>query len=54
VDREVGQNLELSSRNLAKVGVASASALNVVDLLHYDTLVLTRGAIESLAEMYAP
>jgi large subunit ribosomal protein L4 len=53
VDREVGQNLELSARNLAKVGVANASALNVVDLLHHDTLVLTRGAVETLAELYA-
>lgn len=53
VDREVGQNLELSARNLAKVGVASASALNVVDLLHHDTLVLTRGAVETISELYA-
>ena len=53
VDREVGQNLELSSRNLKQVGVARASALRVVDLLHHDTLVLTRLAVESLSEYYA-
>jgi large subunit ribosomal protein L4 len=53
VDREVGRNLELAARNLSKVGVARASALSVVELLHHDTLVLTRSAAESLKEIYA-
>jgi large subunit ribosomal protein L4 len=53
VDREVGRNLELATRNLRKVGVARASALSVVELLHHDTLVLTRSAAESLKEIYA-
>jgi len=53
VDREVGRNLELATRNLHKIGVARASALSVVELLHHDTLVLTRSAAESLKEIYA-
>jgi large subunit ribosomal protein L4 len=53
VDREIGRNLELSARNLQRVGVARASGLNVVELLHHDHLVLTRSAIEALAEVYA-
>ncbi|HEV8375462.1 MAG TPA: 50S ribosomal protein L4 [Candidatus Polarisedimenticolia bacterium] len=53
VDREVGRNLELAARNLQKVGVSRASSLSVVELLHHDTLVLTRSAAESLAEIYA-
>ena len=54
VDREVGRNLELAARNLKHIGVAQASHLNVVDLLHYDTLVFTKTAAESLTEIYAP
>jgi len=54
VDREVGRNMELSARNLQRVGVARASALNVVDLLHHDTLVLSRSAVEAISELYAP
>jgi large subunit ribosomal protein L4 len=53
VDREVGNNLELAARNLKRIGVARASALNVVELLHHDTLVLTRSAAEVLVEIYA-
>ena len=53
VDREVGRNLELAARNLKHIGVAQASHLSVVDLLHYDTLVFTRSAAESLVEIYA-
>ena len=53
VDREIGRNLELSARNLRRVGVARATGLNVVDLLHHDTLVLSRSAAEALAEVYA-
>jgi len=54
VDREVGRNLELAARNLQRVAVARASALSVVDLLHHDTLVLTRSAAQILAEIFAP
>jgi len=54
VDREVGRNLDLASRNLKRVGVARASGLNVVQLLHHDTLVLTRAAAQILVEIYAP
>jgi len=54
VDRQVGRNLELASRNLRRVGVAQASGLNAFDLLNHDTVVLTRAAAETLAEVYAP
>ena len=54
VDQEVGRNLALATRNLGRVGVARASGLNVVDLLHHDTLVLTRAAAETISETYAP
>jgi len=53
IDKEVGKNLELATRNLQRIGVARASALNVVELLHHDTLVLTRSAAELIAEIYA-
>ena len=53
IDKEVGKNLELATRNLQRIGVARASTLNVVELLHHDTLVLTRSAAELIAEIYA-
>jgi large subunit ribosomal protein L4 len=54
VDREPGRNLELASRNLRGVHVASVGSLNVVDLLDHDTLVLSRDAALSIGEVYAP
>jgi len=54
VDREIGRNLELASRNLPAVGVARANGLNVVDLLDHPTLVLTREAARTIGEVYAP
>lgn len=54
VDREPARNLELASRNLRNVSLARAGGLNVFDLLHHDTLVLTRQAAETIGEVYAP
>ncbi len=54
VDREIGRNLELASRNLSTVGVARANGLNVFDLLNHRTLVLTQEAARTIGEVYAP
>ncbi len=54
VDREVGRNLELASRNLRGVGMARAAGLNVFELLDHDILVLTQDAARTIGEVYAP
>jgi large subunit ribosomal protein L4 len=43
---EKDRNLELSSRNIRKVKMLPAQGLNVFDVLKYDTLVVTRPAVE--------
>jgi large subunit ribosomal protein L4 len=51
VDEPVNRNLELSARNVPAFKTARSTALNVVDLLRYDTLVLTTAALQRVAEV---
>jgi len=51
VDEPVNRNLELSARNVPAYKTARSTALNVVDLLRYDTLVLTTAALQKVAEV---
>jgi len=51
VDEPVNRNLELSARNVPAFKTARSTALNVVDLLRYDTLVLTTAALQKVAEV---
>jgi len=51
VDEPVNRNLELSARNVPGFKTARSTALNVVDLLRYDTLVLTTAALQKVAEV---
>ncbi len=53
VDEPVERNVELSSRNLPKVKATLASALNIVDLLAHETIVLTAKAAGRVAEVLA-
>ncbi len=43
---ERDKNLELSARNVREVKILMAEGLNVFDILKYDNLVITRGALE--------
>jgi large subunit ribosomal protein L4 len=43
---EHDRNLELSARNVPNVKILMAEGLNVFDILKYDTIVVTRGALE--------
>jgi len=43
---EHDRNLELSSRNVRQVKILLAGGLNVFDILRFETLVITRGALE--------
>jgi large subunit ribosomal protein L4 len=51
VDEPVNRNLELSARNVPAYKAARSTALNVVDLLRYDTLVITTAAAQRVAEV---
>ena len=46
----VDENLYLASRNLPHVEVVTASSLNPVALVHYDKVLVTRGAVKMLEE----
>jgi large subunit ribosomal protein L4 len=53
LDEPVAKNLELSARNAPRLRAARSSAVNVVDLMRYDTVVLTEAAAQRLAEVLA-
>ena len=48
VAESVDSNLKLASRNLAKVQVEPADAVNVYELLRFDKIVATKGALAKL------
>ena len=47
------QNVLLSARNIADVRTVLTSTLNVFDILKYDTVVVTKAAVETIEEGYA-
>jgi len=53
VDSAANRNLELSSRNVASVTLASGAAVNIYDVLSHDRLILSRAAVEALVERLA-
>lgn len=50
VDASDNRNLQLSSRNIPAVKLATGSDLNIYDVLSHDRLIFSRSAIEALAE----
>ena len=50
---ETDRNVELAARNLPTVKVLRAEGLNVYDLLHYEHLILTEGALRIIEERLA-
>ena len=46
------RNVVLSARNIAGVKTANVGALNVYDLLKYDTFVVTKDAVAQIQEVY--
>ena len=50
-----GKNEEVykSTRNIPGIKTASVNTLNVYDILKYDTLILTKDAVEKIEEVYA-
>ena len=51
VDEPGNQNLTLSARNLPRCKTSLSTALNVVDLLRFDTIVLSEAAARRVAEV---
>ena len=51
--KEVPDNLNLSTRNIALVKLIKATNLNVVDLLHADKIIVTQDALVEIQEVYS-
>ena len=50
---ENDQNVVMSARNIADVKTALTNTINVYDVLKYNTLVMTKAAVEAIEEVYA-
>jgi large subunit ribosomal protein L4 len=50
---QIDENLDLASRNLANVLVVEPRYADPLSLVHYKKVVLTKGAVDKLQEMYA-
>ncbi|MBR1598762.1 MAG: 50S ribosomal protein L4 [Lachnospiraceae bacterium] len=53
VTKDIDQNLVLSARNVPDVKTTPTNAINVYDILKYDTVVITKDAVAAIEEVYA-
>ena len=53
IARDIDENLWLSSRNLPNVLLLEPQHTDPVSLIRYDRVIMTRGAVKSIEEMYA-
>jgi large subunit ribosomal protein L4 len=53
VDGSFDENFSKSARNLSSVALLPTAGLNVYDVLHSDTLVLTKAAVQAIEERLA-
>ena len=53
VTAEKDDNVVLSSRNIPTVRAAFTSTINVYDILKYNTMIVTKAAVETIQEVYA-
>ena len=54
VDSPENDNLLLASRNVKRAKVVTSFGLNIYDLLYHEKLVMSRAAVEELAELLDP
>ncbi len=47
------ENVQLSARNIANVRTVLTSGISTFDILKYDTVVVTKAAVEKIEEVYA-
>ncbi len=50
---EKNDNVTLSARNIPTVKTALTNTINVYDILKYDTVVITKDAVDTIQEVYA-
>jgi len=50
---EGNTNAVLSARNIADVKTAASNTINVYDILKYNTVIVTKAAVETIEEVYA-
>lgn len=50
--KEVSDNVNLSTRNLAKVKLIKSTNLNVADILHANKIIVGKDALEQIQEVY--
>ena len=53
LDGEDNDNVEVSARNIAGVRTVYSNAINVYDILKYDTIIITKSAVAKIEEVYA-
>ena len=53
LDGEDNDNVEVSARNIAGVRTVYSNAINVYDILKYDTIIITKSAVAKIEEEYA-
>jgi large subunit ribosomal protein L4 len=52
VTESLDQNISLAARNLPNVKIIHAESVNVLDVLHHDKLIMTRGAASRVEEVF--
>ena len=50
---EKNDNIVISARNIPTVKTALTNTINVYDILKYDTVVVTKDAVNAIQEVYA-
>ncbi|MBC8080303.1 MAG: 50S ribosomal protein L4, partial [Gorillibacterium sp.] len=53
VTSEFDENVALSARNIPGVKFVSAVGINVLDVMLYDKLIITKDAVEKVQEVFA-
>lgn len=53
VINEMDQNVIMSAKNIVAVKTTQTNELNVFDVLKYNTVIVTKAAVESIEEVYA-
>ena len=53
LDGEENDNVAVSAKNIAGVRTVPANAINVYDILKYDTVIITKKAVSKIEEVYA-
>ena len=53
VTNEKNENLVLSARNIPDVKTVPTNAINVYDILKYESLIITKDAVKAIEEVYA-